>query len=92
MKWSLVELDAITIMLLIAVNLLSQYLIDIAFNGFDLPYYVLQCPSNPSSPKTTIASPQTAITEQPVGGINTQKVTNISGSQQEGVQTVVQGM
>lgn len=41
MKWSITEINAFSTMLLFAINLLTQYLIDVALITFDLPYYFI---------------------------------------------------
>lgn len=41
MKWSITEINVFSTMLLFAINLLTQYLIDVALITFDLPYYFI---------------------------------------------------
>lgn len=63
-------------MLLFAINLLTQYLIDVALITFDLPcYFIYQyttgvSPTTPGSKGTTIQTPPVNQLLEPVGGIN----------------------
>lgn len=60
MKWSKTEINVFSTMLLFAINLLTQYLIEVVLITFDLPHYFINqyttgvSPTSPGSKSTNI--------------------------------------
>lgn len=76
MKWSITDINAFSTMLLFAINLFTQYLIDVALITFDLPYYYLQqyttgvnSPTTPTK-SSTIQTPPVNQLLEPVFEVN----------------------